>query len=71
VAIDVENRFENQATTKPSGVASDLWYFFRHSKKWWLTPVVIVMFLFGLLVVLVGNGRRSLYLHAVLNGKVA
>lgn len=29
---------------------------FQCSRKWWLTPIVIVMFLFGLLVVLAGTG---------------
>jgi hypothetical protein len=36
--------------------AVDFRYFFRYTKKWWLTPIVIVMFLFGLLVVLAGTG---------------
>jgi hypothetical protein len=56
VAIDIENHFENQAAAKPGGVGRDLWYFLRHSRKWWLAPIVIVMFLFGLLLVLAGTG---------------
>jgi hypothetical protein len=35
---------------------ADLWSFVRYGRKWWLTPIVVVMFLFGLLVVLAGTG---------------
>ncbi len=66
MAID----FENQANGKPGGVGSDLWYFFRHSRKWWLAPIVIVMFLFGLLVVLAARSG-PVYLYAVLTRKSA
>ena len=48
--------FEEAAHSRQhTGMAGEFWYFLRHSKKWWLTPIVIVMLLFGLLVFLSGT----------------
>ena len=38
-----------------SNVASEFWHFLKHSKKWWLLPIVTVVFLFGVLVLLSGT----------------
>lgn len=37
------------------GIVSEFWYFLRHSKKWWLLPIVVVLVLFGLLLSLAGT----------------
>jgi hypothetical protein len=50
------DRFADQASAKPRNAMSDFWYFLRHNKKWWLTPIVILILLFGVLVVLAGTG---------------
>jgi hypothetical protein len=50
------SQFAKQAEAKPGGILSDLWHFLRYNKKWWLTPIVLVLFLFGMLVVLGGSG---------------
>ncbi|HKI84803.1 MAG TPA: DUF5989 family protein [Candidatus Krumholzibacteria bacterium] len=34
---------------------AEFWQFLRHSKKWWLLPIIIVLFLFGLLILLSGT----------------
>ena len=48
--------FEKAAQSRQhTNMAAEFWYFLRHSKKWWLTPIVIVMLLFGLLVFLSGT----------------
>jgi hypothetical protein len=31
---------------------SEFWGFLRHSKKWWLLPIVVVLVAFGLLALL-------------------
>ena len=36
-------------------ILKEFWSFLRIRKKWWLTPIVIVMLLFGLLVFLSGT----------------
>ena len=38
-----------------TGVVAELWDFLKHSKKWWLAPIVIVLLLFGVLVALSGS----------------
>ena len=50
------DEFAKQAEARSGGALSDLWYFLRNSKKWWLTPIVIALMLLGLLVVLGGSG---------------
>jgi hypothetical protein len=39
-----------------SGVFSELWAFMAHNKKWWLTPIIVLMLLLGVLVVLGSSG---------------
>ena len=33
----------------------EFWDFLRHNKKWWLTPIILVLLLIGLLAVLGGT----------------
>jgi hypothetical protein len=47
--------FANQAELPPSGLVSELWGLTRHHKKWWLTPIIAVLLLTGLLVMLSGT----------------
>ncbi len=49
------NDFERDAAGQRAGLISEFWSFLKHNKKWWLLPIVIVMFLLGLLVVLGGT----------------
>ena len=39
-----------------SGVLAELWSFMAHNKKWWLTPVIVLLLLLGVLVVLGTSG---------------
>ena len=41
--------------TKQSGLLSELFSMFLHNKKWWITPIVLVLLLFGLLIILGGS----------------
>ena len=38
-----------------SGLMSELFSMLMHNKKWWLTPIVLVLLLFGLLIILGGS----------------
>ncbi len=50
------SEFERIAeSSKGHGVFQELWQFLRHSKKWWLLPIIILLFLFGLLILLSGT----------------
>ena len=49
-------KFEDAAKQQGrQGFFSEFWYFLRTSKKWWLLPIVVVLFLFGVLVLLSGT----------------
>ena len=54
--------FQQQARRKPSGLASELFHFILHSKKWWLTPIIMVILLLG-----VRYRSCSLHIHTFLN----
>ncbi len=32
------------------GILKELWEFLRVRKKWWLTPILVMLFLLGLLI---------------------
>jgi uncharacterized protein DUF5989 len=38
------------------GVMGELWAFITHNKKWWLTPILLMLLLLGVLIVLGGTG---------------
>lgn len=49
--------FEKAAAEQTSnGFLSDLWYFLRTNKKWWLIPILAVFLIAGLLVLLSSTG---------------
>ena len=41
---------------KPKSLPAEILDFARHNKKWWLTPIVVLLVLAGLLLVLGGSG---------------
>ena len=50
------NQFEEAAREqRQKGLAVEFWQFLRHNKKWWLLPIVTMIFAFGLLVFLSGT----------------
>ncbi len=49
-------QFEAQAAGKQPGMTADLVDFLLHNKSWWLTPIIVLLLLVGLLVVLAGTG---------------
>ena len=48
--------FEEFASQRQAGMIGEFVDFLRHNKKWWLTPIILVLLLFGLLVALGGTG---------------
>ena len=51
---DVE-RFERRAArskTAGSGVAGELWYFLRRSRKWWMAPIIGALLLVATVLVM-------------------
>ena len=52
--------FERQAARPGHSFFGEFWYFIRHNKKWWLTPVIALLLLLGVLVLLGGSGAAPL-----------
>jgi hypothetical protein len=50
------NKFLQEAKTKAPGPFAEFLGFLRHEKKWWLTPIVVVILLAGILILLAGTG---------------
>ncbi len=49
-------QFTEQAEQSQPGIATEFLEFLLHNKKWWLTPIILVLLVVGLLVVLGSTG---------------
>lgn len=47
---------DEQARQAQRGIVGEFVDFLLHNKKWWLTPIILVLLLVGLLLVLGGTG---------------
>jgi hypothetical protein len=45
--------------------ARELWAFLRVRKKWWLAPILLMMFLFGLLIVLSHGSALAPFIYTL------
>ena len=54
-ATDQAGEFAELAEAAPPGLIAEFVDFLIHNKKWWLTPIIIVLLLVGLLVFLGGT----------------
>jgi Family of unknown function (DUF5989) len=50
------NEFTRQSEAKQRGPVAELCVFLLHNKKWWLTPIILVLVIVGVLAVLGGTG---------------
>jgi hypothetical protein len=56
-AENTPSEFERSAREQRDyGFFAEFWYFLKFNKKWWLTPIVIIMLLLGVLMLLAGTG---------------
>jgi hypothetical protein len=51
-----KDTFSSKSAEKRRGPAAEFLSFVLHNKKWWLTPIIIVLVLVAVLVVLGGSG---------------
>lgn len=49
------NDFARHAEMKQAGFLAEMWEFISNNKKWWLTPIIVVLLAFGLLIALGGT----------------
>ena len=47
--------FTRQAKNSQVGFFAEFWDFLLHNKNWWITPIVVVLLLVGVLVMLGGT----------------
>jgi len=52
---DEKTEFEAQAEGEQTGLVTEFAQFLKHNKKWWLTPIIVVVLLVGALAVLGGT----------------
>ena len=50
-----DEEFARQADRPHAGFVAEMWEFIAHNKKWWLTPIILVLLAFGLLMILGGT----------------
>ena len=48
-------QFKTQAAAPRSGLIAEFWEFFRTNKKWWMTPLIVVLLAIGGLILLGGT----------------
>jgi hypothetical protein len=51
-----EKSFAEHAAEKPKGFFADFFHFIRHNKKWWITPIFVILILVSALLILGGSG---------------
>ena len=47
--------FAGQAALAPRGFVREIWDFLRFNKKWWLTPIILVLLLLGAIIMIGGT----------------
>ena len=56
--------YNNQGVDKLS-ILVELWIFIKPRKKWWLTPIIIFLVLFGALIVLTEGSVIAPFIYAL------
>ena len=51
-----EKQLEVEAERAQQGIIGEFVELMRYNKKWWLTPIIIVLLAVGLLIALAGTG---------------
>ena len=53
--------FAREAERPAPGFLAEFGHFLVHNKKWWLTPIIVLILLAGLLVILAGTVGPFIY----------
>ena len=46
-------------------ILAEFWSFMKHRRKWWLTPVILFLLLFSLLIVLTEGSAIAPFIYAL------
>jgi len=59
VLASERDEFARVADQRSGSFLQEFWEFARHNKKWWMTPIFVIVVLVGALVLLGGSGGGS------------
>lgn len=54
-----------KTTTRNLGVAGELFSFFLNNKRWWLVPMILVLFMLGALIVLAQSSAIAPFIYTL------
>ncbi len=57
-ATDFERQAEAQSAS--AGPIREFWYYLRHSRKWWIAPIIVSLLMIGSLIILGGTSVAPL-----------
>jgi hypothetical protein len=63
-AAPAGNEFLQQAGESQPGLLREFWDFLRYNKAWWMTPIIVVLLLLGMLVGLAATGAAP-FIYAI------
>lgn len=43
----------------------ELWFFIRERKKWWLLPVLVILFLLGIFILVGGSSAIAPFIYSI------
>ncbi len=46
-------------------IFGEFWYFLRHSKRWWLTPILIFLVLLSLLIIFTESSALAPFIYSL------
>ncbi|HEY2253329.1 MAG TPA: DUF5989 family protein [Planctomycetaceae bacterium] len=64
VAAPSRNEFLEQSRQQQPGLVREFWDFLRYNKAWWLTPIIVVLLLVGVLAGLAATGAAP-FIYAI------
>ncbi len=56
---------ESDDTMSKMSIIAELWEFLRHEKKWWLTPIIMVLLLLSLIIVFTEGSALSPFIYTL------
>ena len=48
----------------------EIWDFLRVTKAWWLTPIIVLLILVGLIMIFGSNSQISPFIYALLQAQI-
>ena len=49
-----------EAQRSHGGILTEIWSYLRYNKKWWLTPIILILLVVGVAVVVSGGALAPL-----------